>query len=466
MAGIGFQLTKLMQKRTLAGGLQAYGYAALIGSGPWVLSMVTLAALGLVLNRAGAARELDLFFVAVTHIFAFSLVATGPLQLLLSRHAADAVFAKEDERVFPAYLGGLALTLAVNAAMGLGFFLGFVPAPPLFRFAAAGVLMVVSAIWIAAVYLTSVKDYTAVVRCFALGYAVSFFAAWGLSRAAGVGGTMAGFLAGQIVLLLALTRVIHQEFGAASAPSFAFLEYFRRHRDLALCGLAYNLGIWIDKPLHWWLSPHGYRVAGALHASPLYDQAVFLSFLSVAPGMAVFLLTLETTFAGRYAEFFRLVVEKGTLRDILRTKAEMVEALRDGIAQLLKFQGGVTLALVLGAEPLLGALGLGAVQTLVFRVTLIGVCLLVLFLALLTVLFYLDRLRDALWCCTVFAILNAGVTLAGLMADERWYGLGFTTAAAAAVAMAGALANRALQKLEYTTFTSQPIYGAAASSGR
>ena len=32
MAGIGFQLTKLMQRRTFAGGLQAYGYAALIGS--------------------------------------------------------------------------------------------------------------------------------------------------------------------------------------------------------------------------------------------------------------------------------------------------------------------------------------------------------------------------------------------------------------------------------------------------
>ena len=57
MAGIGFQLTKLMQKRTLAGGLHAYGFAALIGSGPWVLSMVTLAALGLVLHRAGAAAR-------------------------------------------------------------------------------------------------------------------------------------------------------------------------------------------------------------------------------------------------------------------------------------------------------------------------------------------------------------------------------------------------------------------------
>ncbi|MSU49657.1 MAG: hypothetical protein EXS37_11330 [Opitutus sp.] len=230
MAGIGFQLTKLMRKQTFAGGLQAYGYAALIGSGPWVLSMVTLAVLGIVLQRAGAGGELDVFFVSVTHIFAFSLVTTGPLQLLLSRYAADGVFAKKEEKVFPSLMGGLVLALIVNAALGLFFFVGFVPASPLFQFAAAGVLMIVSAIWIGTVYLSAVRDYHAVIRCFAIGYTVSFGGAWLFSRWAGVGGTMAGFLVGQVVLLLAMVRVIFREFGSAAPPSFAFLGYFKTHR--------------------------------------------------------------------------------------------------------------------------------------------------------------------------------------------------------------------------------------------
>ena len=133
MAGIGFQLTKLMQKRTLAGGLHAYGFAALIGSGPWALSMVTLASLGLVLHRAGQTRELDLFFITVTHIFAFSLVATGPIQLVLSRYAADCVFAKQEDRVFPSLLGGLAIVLGLftrpvafilSGQMAVAYFIG------------------------------------------------------------------------------------------------------------------------------------------------------------------------------------------------------------------------------------------------------------------------------------------------------------------------------------------------------
>ena len=174
--------------------------------------------------------------------------------------------------------------------------------------------------------------------------------------------------------------------------------------------------------------------------------------------MAVFLLTLETTFAGRYSEFFRLVIEKGTLREITRTKAGMVDALRDGLGRLVKFQGGVTLALILAADRLLHALGLGAVQTLVFQVTLLGVCLLVLFLALLTVLFYLDRIQAAFACCGAFAVVNIVVTMAGLMADERWYGLGFTAAAAAATVLAAGFVNHAMRHLEYETFTSQPVY--------
>ena len=45
MAGIGFELRKLLRKRTYTGMLQAYAYAGIISSGPWVLSIV-----GILLN--------------------------------------------------------------------------------------------------------------------------------------------------------------------------------------------------------------------------------------------------------------------------------------------------------------------------------------------------------------------------------------------------------------------------------
>jgi uncharacterized membrane protein len=74
------------------------------------------------------------------------------------------------------------------------------------------------------------------------------------------------------------------------------------------------------------------------------------------------------------------------------------------------------------------------------------------------VLFYLDRLREALLACTYFAAANLALTLAGLLVDERWYGVGFTAAAGLGAAVAGHYANRSLSRLEYETFTSQPLY--------
>lgn len=458
MAGIGFKLIRLLDKQSYTGVLQAYGYAALIGSGPWVLSMMTLGALGVALRSSGFGADLDTFFVSVTYVFAASLVATGPLQLVISRYAADRIFAREHDKIFPAYLGALILVMGFGALAGLAFFVGAVPGPPAFRMASAGLLMAVSGVWISTVFLSAVKDYPAVLKCFTAGYALSFATTWWGGSVAGLAGMAVGFLVGQASLLAVLLWVIFREFGVRAGPSFQFLAYFKEHRALAACGLIYNLGIWIDKPVHWWFSSHGFEVAGALWAAPLYDEAVYLSFLSVAPGMAIFLLSVETTFALHYERFFRQVVDKASLAQIRRTKGLMIEALREGVARMLKFQGIVTLLLVLQADVLLGMLGLGEVQTLVFRVTLVGVFMLVILLALLTVLFYLDRIKEALWACALFAGTNLAGTAVGLILDERWYGMGFTGGAAVAVVYAMGRTNFWLNRIDYETFTSQPIY--------
>lgn len=458
MAGIGFKLIRLLDKQSYTGVLQAYGYAALIGSGPWVMSMMTLGLLGAVLRATGVGADLDIFFVSVTYVFAFSLIATGPLQLVISRFAADKVFAREEHLIFPAYLGSIILVFLVGAVSGMAFFLGAVPGPLAFRLAGAGLLMVVAGIWISTIFLSAVKDYPSVLKCFTAGYGFSFGSTWLGGQWGGLSGMLTGFLVGQLSLFLMLFAVIFREFGVREGPSFQFLGYFKKHVTLAACGLVYNLGIWIDKPLHWWFSNHGYEVAGALWASPLYDEAVYLSFLSVAPGMAVFLLSVETTFALHYERFFRQVVEKASLTELRRTKQAMIVALQDGISRMLKFQGGVTLLLVIQAEYLLTKLGLGAVQTLVFRTTLVGVFLLVILLALLTVLFYLDRLKEALIACSLFAVVNAGGTIIGQMLDERWYGVGFTAGAAVAVVYCMRMTNHWLNRIDYETFTSQPIY--------
>ena len=51
MAGIGFELRKLLKRDSLLGMMQAYAYAGIISSGPWVLSIIGILVIGLDGNR-------------------------------------------------------------------------------------------------------------------------------------------------------------------------------------------------------------------------------------------------------------------------------------------------------------------------------------------------------------------------------------------------------------------------------
>jgi uncharacterized membrane protein len=459
MAGIGFELNKILSRQGYAATFQAYAYAGLIGSGPWLIAVLALGVLGAVLGGTTGRDETRLFFVSVSVTYALTLVLTGPVQMVLTRHAADQQFVGRPERIFAAFVSSLAWTVLAFALLGAVVFGLGVPGPVLFRLAATLLMAMVAAMWVSSVFLTALKSYGAVLGAFAAGFAVSLGASWGLARAWGVSGAMCGMALGHGVLVLCLAAAIFRELGSIDVTPPALAGCFRRYWDLALGGLLYNLGIWIDKFLYWWLDPGATPVAGILHASPLYDRVVYFGFLTVVPGMAVFLLSLETQFAFHHEAFFQHVLKKGTLSQIRDHKARMIGALRDGFTLLMKVQGLVTLVLILGAERVLRFLNLGAVQASIFQLSLLGVFLLVLFLSMETILYYLDKRRDAMFCCLVFAVLNGALTAWTIAAGVRWFGLGFMVAAGVATCVAAARVNTHLRNLEFDTFAPQPIYG-------
>ena len=459
MAGVGFELNKLLAKQGYTGLMQAYGYAALIGSGPWLVSVISLGMLGAVLTTVSNADELQMFFGTISLVYAVTLVLSGPIQMVLTRHAADQEYARQPERIYPTFVFSIAWSMLMFSLVGLVLFVGCVPGPLLFRLAAAMLTALVGGIWVAGIFLTAIKDYAQVLWGFAIGSVTSFGGAWLGSQWTGTTGAMVGFTLGHAVLLLLLFRAIYKEVGNREVGDPEFLRCFRKYWQLALCGLFYNLGIWIDKFLFWWLDPSSEQIAGLLHSAPVYDRVVYFAFLTIVPGMAVFLLKLETDFAVANDLFFQHVLKKGTLAQVTERKQGMITALQEGFSLLLKVQGLFTIVLILGAERILPVIGLGAVQAGIFQIALIGTFLLVIFMSLLMVLHYLDKRRDAMIACAVFAGTNLVVTWGSIVAGERWFGIGFLVAAGLGTVLAGFWVNQHVRNLEYATFTPQPLYG-------
>ena len=352
MAGIGFQLRRLTAPRTFSGLLGAYASAAAISAGPWIISIIALMVLTWLLHLAVPGDHIRLFTTSVTHVYAFALILTGPLQIVLARYTADCISLKQEDRIFPSFKGGVALAAVLSAVLGGVFFFRFVHASVLFSVFAAGLLVYVSCILVASVYLSALRKYYGIVFAFAVGYGSGVMAAWQLALRFGVNGAMAGLLLGHLVLFILLAVCIRAELKSGAGSAFAFMRSFVKFPDLMLCGLFYNLGIWIDKFLFWWLSESRMQVSGALFAAPDYDLAIYLSLLSIAPGMAVFILQVETDFSEKFHAYFDTVNQGGTMSAVLSAKHRLILSLRNGFNRLLKVQGVTTALLVIYADNL------------------------------------------------------------------------------------------------------------------
>jgi polysaccharide biosynthesis protein PelG len=455
VAGIGFELRKLMRRDSFWGLLRAYGYAGLISSGPWVLSILGVMGIGIFSVNRVSSLFVRQFLVSVTYLMACSLIVTGFLQLMFTRFIADRVFDKDEEAVLPNLFGALALTtLVAGGVASLLMLIGFRGLALSYQALMIIGFTTLCDLWVVVVLLSGLKAYRSVLASFLIGYGTSVAGALVLSSR-GLAGLLAGFVTGQIVLLfLLLAAVVRRYPPGARLVSFDFLGR-KSYLSLALTGFFYNLGVWVDKFVFWADPLVSDPVIGPLRASIIYDIPIFLAYLSIVPGMAVFLVRVETDFAESYDAFYSAVRSGDSLVNIQRLKGTLSGAARQGMGDIFKVQGVTLLVLFLIGPRLMDFLGISALYTNLFFVDLAGVGTQVLMLAVFNVLFYLDQRAVVLWLSLLFAVSNFVLTLVTMRLGPAFYGYGFALATALTSVGGLSLISRRLESLECDTFMQQ-----------
>jgi uncharacterized membrane protein len=456
MAGIGFELRRLLQRDSLLALVRAYAYAGLISSGPWVLSIIGMLLIGFL---SFSVVEPDLlvtqFQVTVTHMIAWSLILTGLFQLSFTRFVADRLFERRPEIIVPNYhavlgvVAGLSGTIALVVAVTL-----FPDQTVLYRVLAVAGFVMLSLIWIATVFLSGMKQYRAIVVLYFFGYGATVLAALALRRH-GLEGLLAGFVLGQVLLFVGMQTLIVRDFPASCFVSFEAFDRRLRYPTLALIGLLFNLGVWIDKFIFWAWPPTSQAVIGPLRASIIYDLPVFMAYLSIIPGMAVFLVRIETDFVEHYDGFYGAVRGGGSLQQIERHRNGMVSTVRTGLFEMMKIQAIAVLLFFVVGDRLLRWLQISDLYLPLLYVQTIAAGLQVLFLSVLTVFFYLDRRRLVLGLCVLFVAANAGLTAWSLQLGPQAFGYGFALSLLLVVTIGFVALSRSLARLEYSTFMLQ-----------
>ena len=180
--------------------------------------------------------------------------------------------------------------------------------------------------WIALIFLSGMKAYRRIIWTLAKGYSLGI--AVGLvASPMGTEWPVAGCVdRAWLSCCFHFCIISCANIPGASLLKFDFLDRNRSFYSLFVVGTLYYLAVWVDKFIFWFVPYTSEAVIGPLRASIIYDLPIFLAYLFILPGMAVFLVTMEADFAEQHERFYRAVREGDTLMHIEYRRDQMVYA--------------------------------------------------------------------------------------------------------------------------------------------
>jgi len=452
MAGIGFELRKYLNDDTFTGSMKAYGFAGLISAGPWVLSILGVMLIGVVaVSYALVDEQVRQFTTSVTWLMGASLILTGFLQLMFTRFVADRHYEREFEIINANFFGALLLTLITSAVIGAALAVTLFHESLAYEILMVANFCALSAVWIAVIFVAGLRRFKIILWTFGIAYAITVVMSL-MFMSQGLEGLLFGLFIGHVSLVFLMVGAIVPEYPVVGKVRWDFLSLPKIHPALIWVGFFYNLGIWSDKLIFWLHPDTSELVIGPLRTSLIYDLPIFLAYLSIIPGMAVFLLTIETEFAEAYEGFFAAVRGNASLQEIELLGNAMVVAVREGLFQIVRVQGITILLLYVLGPSIVKWLELPEKFVHLYYVDLVGVGAQVLMLAVLNVAFYLDKLKEALILTFFMFATNTLFTWLSIQWGPVYFGYGFGVSMALTALLGVVLVGRELDSIEFHTF--------------
>jgi len=457
MAGIGFELRKILKEDRLLSLTKVYGYSAILSSGPWVISIIAIVLVGFInLANLGEVSDAFRFQVVITYAIALasSLIVTGILQLPFTRYIADLIFNHKEDEILPSYFGAIFLAWALGLPTVIPFYIWiFEGQSMLFLLGVISTFLILCGVWISSILAASLKYYNGVVWAYFVSYALivlfSYYFGDNIIMLIYI------FFLGNTILFVTLMTFIIKSYNSTIFMKIDFFLADNFYWTLGIAGLTYNLGAWVDKFIFWYHPATGHNVIGKLNASIVYDMPIFLAYLSILPGMAIFFYRLESDFAEKYDLYYDAVRSGGTLGIIQQYRNDMVDVIRHAIHEILMIQGIIDIILFLTAPTIFELLNIPQLYLGLLYILTIGAMLQISFMSVLAILYYLDRKKVAMWLCISFFVLNTVLTLLSIDLGPAYFGYGYTVSLLIVFIASLLIIRNEMNRLDYETFMLQ-----------
>lgn len=432
MAGIGFQLRKIISRGNLYETIGALVSGVFIVAGPWLISVVSMAILQGAFSREAIAN-VQVFQAVVVYCYAFSLSLFSALHHHFTRIIADLVWESRHGEAATWMLRFLLLAAVLSLGIAIPAAL-FIPIElesyqNLFRIGMVLLFVFINLLWIIMLFISLLKRYTVILLVFTAGMGLSVLGSPLLAAALGVTGALLGYTAGIVLIdgiFLVIVLVRYKPVHIASSRGL-FWTYLVRYSPLIASGFFFYAGQWLDKLYFWFFQ--GQKIAGiGLYMFPEYDYVVFLAGLSIIPGLVYFVIIAETQIYVDTRHFLYTVTHSPWMR-IQEAKQNLLQSLRNELRDQSLLQGFSTLAFGYA----LFLFGPPSVKTPVMALALGSAFFQFTLMTILVFLYYFELYRQAMFAALLYFVLNGpAMGLLYWLIPNMYPGLGHLIAGAAA----------------------------------
>lgn len=468
MAGIGFELKKLFEKKGVLASARAFGYTAVITTGPMFLGILLLLGLMALCTWSKTAVSVrELLICMITYTLLASLMTSSFFQMVVTRYTADMLYEEKKEAVLPSFWGSNVLMMGVGT-LWYGIFLFFSGATLLQQFFCLTFFNELIIAWNAMSYLTAIKDYGGVFRSFLTSIAVALGVGFLLLalKLPTIEALLFGVTVGYGLMVIWDTVLLYQYFPRSDLSAFTFLQWVDSFLPLALSGFLVNLGLFSHLVIMWF-SEVGVRVHGLFFSAPYHDVPALLAFLTTCMTTVNFVVSVEVNFYPKYRTYYSLYNDKGTIRDIKQAETEMLTTLKTEVFYTALKQLLCTAVCIAGGGYLLDVLPLGFNEIMrgYFRILCVAYGLYAVGNMVMLLLLYFTDYWGALLATGIFAGATVGLTLISLCFPSVYYGFGFLIASLLFLLVAIYRLDYFTKKLPYYILSVQPLV-AENRSGR
>lgn len=404
MREINYQLANIKRRAEHPSLIKPYLFEQFYTSGPWLICFLTVLLVGVISYYFKDAAEGEFNYQALVFTVAGALLLVSGVNMLLMRFLSNWRHRLPEHDIKASLSGGLLVT-AFLAFLASAIFLVPWDMPLSHKI----FIILFFVLFSCSLELFVVHGALAYFPLLAAGYFVLLMILPGAGligrMIAGPLGYYLGLSLAQVIIFFIQWFLFSHQFGFSFALKKELLTYARRDPAALLIGFLLAAGLFADKLVAWILGIEN-------EAFPLFQAtynvniAFSLAFVFVLPAFIYFILKTEKGCYRRYRDFYESIRLKKPLADIEANRKELSDFTLRSASAVMKILLSSVFLFTYFATHVYTILGLDLEDIPLFRTSLWGNALYILFTCVCVLLYFTDWSRAVILLYALFAGLN------------------------------------------------------------